>query len=148
MSSREFIGRAIYYVLKPFAGSVLKNSRRAYVVVQHEGEVLVVKNVIGTGKWHLPGGGCHKNETYAQGAVRELKEEVGIATMPSELTQLSQRTFRSKRNFDYQLFSLSLRTVVDLRLDRIEILEAAWVKPDELTRSNAGESTLEAVAQL
>lgn len=145
MSAKEFAGRAVYYALSPIIHLFLRNSRRAYVVVQHEDKILVVKNVLGRGKWHLPGGGCHKNEGFDEAAIRELNEEVGIKALASELTRLSPQPFRSKRRFDYQLFHLPVVTQVDVKLDRREILESMWIAPSELNETNAGESTLQAI---
>lgn len=148
MSAREFIGKIVYYTLRPFIHQFLKDSRRAYVVMEHDGKILVVKNILGSGKWHLPGGGCHKDESFEQGASRELKEEVGVRVPTSRLEVLSPEAFRSKRGFDYQLFLLRMSKSTELKLDRLEILEASWLDPNDLNDSNAGESTLQALTLL
>lgn len=118
------------------------------MVLRHDDTVLVVKNLLGNGKWHLPGGGCHRYESFEQGAARELCEEVGVIVDKADLYQLLPAPLRSKRQFDYQLFLLPVHAPVELRLDRREILESRWIRISELNKSNAGESTLQAVACL
>lgn len=148
MTAKEFVGRVLYYVSRPAIHLFLRGTRRAYVVLQFDDKILVVKNTLGSGKWHLPGGGCHKHESFEQGAIRELREEVGVAASESDLIRLSDEIFNSKRKFDYQLFLLRMPEPVELKIDQLEILEASWLDLGNFTDSNAGESTLQAVASL
>ncbi|NJP36864.1 NUDIX hydrolase [Alkalicoccus luteus] len=50
----------------------------AYVLLQKEDRVLLVHNKKHD-SWSLPGGGVEAEETLAQAAVREVKEETGLA---------------------------------------------------------------------
>jgi 8-oxo-dGTP diphosphatase len=56
------------------------------VVANHSGEVLLVRraNEPYKGCWALPGGFMEMDETIEQCAVRELKEETGLAVAPAE----------------------------------------------------------------
>ena len=148
MTFKERAGRAAYYILRPGIHFFLHGTRRAYVAFEHDGKILVLKNVLGRGTWHLPGGGCKKGESFEEAALREVREEVGVQVVTSQFTQLSEQPFRSKRNFDYALYLIRLNHPVELRLDVLEILDAQWVEPSELNESNAGESVLQAVAAL
>ena len=145
MTTREKLGRVAHTVLGPLIRIALKNSRRSYVLIVNNDRILVVKNLLGSGKWHLPGGGCHKNESYEDAAVREVKEEVGVTLASSDLVPLTDNSIRSKREYDYRLYSVLVTEQIELKLDRREILETAWVLPAELNESNAGDSTLSAV---
>ena len=52
-----------------------------------EGKVLLCKRDIEPckGKWNLPAGYMENNETLAQGAARELREESGVVIPPEQL---------------------------------------------------------------
>ena len=56
------------------------------VVANRSGEVLLVRraNEPYKGCWALPGGFMEMDETIEQCAVRELKEETGLAVAPAE----------------------------------------------------------------
>lgn len=60
-------------------GSPAANSVRpaAAVAIQHEGRILMVRRV-DSGNWTLPGGTLEYDESMAQCAVREVREETGL----------------------------------------------------------------------
>ena len=61
------------------------------VVSDTEGRVLLVRHSYQTG-WHLPGGGVAAGEPPAQGAMRELREEIGLLrSEPPELIGIFTR---------------------------------------------------------
>ncbi|MGI8823407.1 MAG: NUDIX hydrolase [Acidimicrobiia bacterium] len=49
--------------------------------------------------WELPGGGVEPGETYADTAVRELREETGIVLSPD---RIGQPTWRRDASFRYR----------------------------------------------
>lgn len=51
--------------------------RSAYGVVL-DGDRLLLVNTRNTGKWSFPGGRCEDDETDAEAAVREIREETGV----------------------------------------------------------------------
>lgn len=53
------------------------------VVVEHEGKILLGRRKMepGRGKWSFLGGFVNREETVAQAAVREIKEETGLDVM-------------------------------------------------------------------
>lgn len=59
--------------------------------VTYDGRVLVTRrhpDKLWGGFWEITGGGVVKGETPLQGAVRELREETGIAARPEDLRPL------------------------------------------------------------
>jgi bifunctional NMN adenylyltransferase/nudix hydrolase len=81
----------------------------ADAVVYKSGHVLVVKRrgFPGKGLWALPGGFVNQDEWLEHAAVRELREETGIALSASEL----RKFIRASRVFDHPDRSLRGRTI-------------------------------------
>lgn len=79
----------------------------------HDGRVLLVRE--GT-EWLLPGGICEPGETLEEGAVREVREETGVAIDIEDLAAIAEQTFlheadRTKR-FEFR-FATFLATTTD-----------------------------------
>lgn len=53
-------------------------------------------NIAYPGTWSAPGGGVNKNESFKQGAIRELKEETNYTT--TKLTQFYKSLFFCANN--------------------------------------------------
>lgn len=81
----------------------------ADAVVYKSGHVLVVRRrgFPGKGLWALPGGFVDQDEWVEHAAVRELREETGIALSASEL----RKFIRASRVFDHPDRSLRGRTI-------------------------------------
>lgn len=59
-------------------------------VVERDGRYLLTLRPRGThleGHWEFPGGKCESGETHAAALVREMREELGVATRVGELLQ-------------------------------------------------------------
>jgi 8-oxo-dGTP diphosphatase len=70
-------GRIVYPAAKPTAGAL----------VMRDGRVLLVRRGVepGRGKWDIPGGFLEPDELPQEGAIRELREETGLAITPTAL---------------------------------------------------------------
>jgi 8-oxo-dGTP pyrophosphatase MutT (NUDIX family) len=58
-----------------------RNRRGVQVIIQHGGEILLVKHSYGSDVWAFPGGGIKIEETPAEAAKREIMEELRL-TLP------------------------------------------------------------------
>lgn len=86
------------------------------------------------GLWALPGGFLEENETLAEGAARELKEETGVEVSGDHLTQLEaySQVDRDPRTrvISVIYFALLESNVVVKAGD--DAANAEWYCPDEL----------------
>lgn len=120
-------GRSAYKVVEPGVKLVVRNSRRSRILLVFENEYLVVKHWLGDGAWMLPGGGQHRHEEPLAGARRELNEELGISPPPSAFAHAGRYESNDRGfSFSYDLYIVRLTERPVLRLQRIEILSAAW----------------------
>lgn len=58
----------------------------AAVIVNIIGEVLLVKHTYGTCNWEIPGGRAEEGESPVDTAIREVREETGIAVVTQHMT--------------------------------------------------------------
>jgi 8-oxo-dGTP diphosphatase len=121
---------------------------RTRVIVEHEGKILVVKQWIGDGRWQLPGGGMHKGELVRPAALRELREETGLELHENQLIPVGEAVHRS-RGFTFKMYVFRARWPGgELRLQRHEIAEAVWLRPDQLSAGNTRSDTLAALQMI
>jgi 8-oxo-dGTP diphosphatase len=97
------------------------------------GSLLLVRQPSSAG-WSLPGGLLERNETPAEAAARELAEETGVVVPAASLrpAEPNARVSSSAQQVDL-VFSVELGgEAPELRLDPVEVAEAAWHSPGEL----------------
>ena len=117
-------------------------------MVIHDGAVLLVRRAKppSEGLWAIPGGSVELGETLAQAAERELFEETGVrarAGKPCYAFDAVHRDDQGRVRFHY--------VIVDLRADYLsgkptagdDVLEARWVRPEELDAMEVSERTLD-----
>lgn len=93
-------------------------------------KLLLTRPNYGHRLWTVPGGAVEKNETYEDGARREIMEELGI-----EIAELTMRG-GYEMIFDYKEFTVKtfiahVKTEACV-IDRIEVKEAHWFQLSEL----------------
>lgn len=102
-------------------------------IMNEEGKFLITQrhpDKKAGGLWEFTGGGVLAGETTAQGAVRELKEELGVSVNTSELTLLE--VYKHKNYFmDIYVLKKNL-DITTLTLQPTEVVDAKWVSKDEL----------------
>jgi ADP-ribose pyrophosphatase YjhB (NUDIX family) len=79
-SIKRFLHRAAKPVLHPFFRQVrgMTLGTRTLVLRNDDAQVLLVRHGYTTG-WFLPGGGVERGEALVEAAIREIREEAGIA---------------------------------------------------------------------
>ena len=109
--------------------------RGVFIAVWYDGRVLAIRNSYRS--WlALPAGGIQRGETPIDAALRELREEVGIAATPDALRFVREipTTFEWKRDV-CSFFELHLETQVAPRADGREVVWAGFVTPADALRA-------------
>jgi ADP-ribose pyrophosphatase YjhB (NUDIX family) len=92
--------------------------------------VLLIKNVVGSRQWTLPGGGYHANESGEQCAKREVREELGLfLPLVRQLTKTSETA--QGITWRYDCFAAHIDRAQVIRLS-IEVAEAQWFPKNQL----------------
>ena len=83
--------------------------------------------------WECTGGSVLSGETSLQGAIREVKEELGILLTPgSEKLNLFRADGKMCRIFTmFWLFHKDIK-IEEMRLQETEVVDVQWVNPDKL----------------
>lgn len=138
-----WLGRAAFWLAWPLLWLYLHGSRRTRLLVMCDGKILVEKGWLGDGKWLLPGGGLSKGEDPDKGAVRELAEETGLVLPPEQLRACGQQKVRAYGlSYEAVFFVCEIDQPAQLKLARLEIIEARWLSPRQLNKANAAGDTL------
>ena len=123
------LGRWVFMFTKPGIKLVVKNSRRSRVLLTCGNEYLLVQHWLGDGSWMLTGGGQHGREDPLAGALREVREELGLQLKPKDFISAGRFQARDEGfNFAYDLYLVDLPVKPELHLQRLEILEARWFR--------------------
>lgn len=130
------VGRVLYFPAYPLAALYLLNSRRVRVVVTDKSRVLIVKPWLNNGRWDLPGGGLHEDENPSQGAVRELREELGLKIDFSAVKIHKQEDFRAGLLRYSAIYAYVVLDSSDSQflLQKHEISDYKWVNAEELNQ--------------
>lgn len=99
------------------------------IVRDSEGRVLLLRHSYGRALWSLPGGGLSKNEDAAQGALREVREELGVELSDFEALGELEEIISGAPHHAY-IFSGLCRD--EPRPDQREVIEARFFTLDAL----------------
>jgi 8-oxo-dGTP pyrophosphatase MutT (NUDIX family) len=114
----------------------------------HDNKILVVRGWLGPNHWSLPGGGLHRNEEAKAGTIRELREETGLQIKAQQLHLLGRGTATTYGlRYNYVSFWLELTNILPVRPSRLEVVEVAWLRLEELTTGTAAKDTMLIVDQ-
>ena len=79
------------------------------VVVINDAAELLLCHVTGQNHWDLPKGGLNEGETPLQAALRETREETGLALDATGLIDLGRMPYRARK--DLHLFAARLQRI-------------------------------------
>ncbi len=106
-------------------------------VIDDAGRILLIRRA-DNGLWAMPGGGLEVGETPAQGVVREVLEETGVACEPVALVGVYDSRYCGTPSF-YQLYQfsflcrpLSATTMISPASHAHEVKEVQWFPGHEL----------------
>lgn len=142
-------GIAAYWLGWPFLWFYFRRSQRTRVLLLCGDKVLVVSGWIGHGRWILPGGGLSRGEDPVDGALRELREEVGISSVRKTDLQLLGNALSTHHGHRYTYFQFVAEVPQELpiRLQWHEIAEGRWIDYHQLTPRTAAPHVLEMLAK-
>lgn len=98
------------------------------------GRLLLLRQPSNKG-WTLPAGLLRRREPPVHGAVRELAEETGIEVAPQDLRPAVPNAVVHAKGWVDVVFELTVpASTTTLRVDGLEVYEAAWHPVDALPR--------------
>ena len=121
------LGVWCYYVIWPLLCIYQPLTHRTRVVVRCGSDILLLRGWLSNGLWQLPGGGVHFGERAADGAVRELHEETGIAVSAPYMQQIAQGRLTAWPSYAYTLFVVDLPGKPEIRMQRGEVIDSVWM---------------------
>lgn len=87
------------------------------------------------GKWNVPSGHLEEDENILAGAVREVKEETGLDAKLIRLIGVYNNQYEGNNSIQFS-FLAEANSTDKPSFDRQEILDAKWVKINELSSYN------------
>ena len=118
-----------------------------FVVVEHAGQVLLVREAKHGQRWYAPAGGLEAGETIREAAIRETQEEAGVLVEPTSLLRVEQQWYpsESRRRASCRGGATSCARVPSGSLTPKQrpdhhSLEARWVRPEAIATAAAASS--------
>jgi len=142
----NFLGRQAYKLVLPIMRILIRRTERVYVVIKHDGQVLLAKNWLGRQDWQLPGGGKRAYETPYQTAVREVKEEIGISLRREDIKPVKDGRWRTDgMDFKYSIVSVRLESKPEISLRSWEVIDSLWTPTKKIGELNLAPEIADAI---
>ncbi len=114
------------------------------LVVNHKGEVLIVRSKKWNNKYTVPGGHIELGEQAEDAIKREVKEETGLETEPVKLLIVQQaiypKDYHKREHFIFMDY-VCKATSSEVKLDGRELQSHVWVTPEEALKLDLEEYT-------
>ncbi len=105
----------------------------AAVIGDEKGRVLLLKHTYGKLHWDLPGGGAEANESAAETALREVREETGLEVVVERM--VDQVYYAPAEDMHHFVFVCRrVDEAADLVLQPEEISDYGYFATDDLPR--------------
>ncbi len=101
----------------------------AKVVIERDGQVLLVKHSYGQHTWCFPGGGKKRNESLEGTAIREAREEVGLTL--SSIEHIGEFITQDEYKHDHVSVFVAEVSEAEVRIDEDEIIDFSWCAHQE-----------------
>lgn len=127
---RRLLISTVYGFLKGWWFLRRPHTRGAKCVILCDDKVLLVRPAYGHELWMIPGGGVHAQETFLEGAHRELWEETGIKTHLTYFYEYQQS--REFKHDSVQCFYGRVGSDITVSIDNFEIIDYRWFSQNAL----------------
>lgn len=107
-----------------------------HAIVEKDGKFLLVKradDIPEPGKWALPGGFLDRDETAAQGVLRELKEETGWTGKVISLFRINTNPNRPKEDRQNVALDFVITPIKKVGEPDQESSDVQWIPIDQLS---------------
>jgi 8-oxo-dGTP pyrophosphatase MutT (NUDIX family) len=107
--------------------------------------VLVIKSWLSLQKWSLPGGGIGRGEDELAGAVREVREELGLRIKPAKFRHIGIGKHDSLGiKYTFHLYVVDVPRKLPFKKQPLEAMEARWMSSKRLNAETADQDMLQA----
>lgn len=114
------------------------------LVVNPNGEVLIVRSSKWNNKFRVPGGHVELGERAEDAIKREVKEETGLNVEPVKLLLIHQaiypEDYHKHEHFIFMDYICQTKSS-EVKLDGRELQEYVWMKPEEALKLDMEEYT-------
>lgn len=141
------------FPLELLTAKLKNNIMKAYgltvrgVIKNDSGEILIVrrhpKSRTDPEMWELPGGKVEKGEHFANGLVREIKEETNLDVNVGDFCEAVQNDYMHKRTVQLMMYLDDVRGDVKISEEHTEFMWSAVEKMKELEISTSLRKLLE-----